>query len=208
MPWLWLSWLGCAPHRYPDGTGIEGQLEREVIAARVHIEQLEAELAACGQGGITNTLYPELNQVFQGTDVEVVRDGSVTRLVVRVSHLFADPYALKFRAEGDPTVDLIATALQIHPDLAVTVVGHTNDRPMPSKYSRIYTNHVDLASRTAGALVQRLVTEFACDPARFTVAGRGPYAPRESNDLESGRDANQRLEIWIHPPSVAPPSPE
>ena len=69
-------------------------------------------------------------------------------------------------------------------------------------------SNTDFASRTAGALVERLVADYQCDPARFTVAGRGPYAPRESNDLESGRDANQRLEIWIYPPTAAPPSPE
>lgn len=208
MPWLWLTWLGCSNHRYPDGTGLQGQLEREVIAARVHIEQLEGELAACGQGSAPNSLFPELNQVFQGTDVEVAREGNATKLIVRTSHLFADPHALKFRVEADPTVDLLATALQIHPELAVMIVGHTNDRPLPTKFARVYPTPTDFSSRTAGALVQRLVDQFQCDPARFTVAGRGPWAPRESNDLESGRDANQRLEIWIYPPSVAPPSPE
>lgn len=205
MAWLWLASfiVGCKKtSTFPEGVD---QLNSEVIAARDHINQLEEQLLNCTADVAPNTVFPELKQVFQDQDVEVGKEGTSTRLVVRLSHIFADPYALKFRAESDQTVDLLATAFDHKPDYAVTIVGHTSDRPIPPRWAKVYTSNMDWSTRLAGAMIDRFVTEFNCDPARFTVAGRGPYSPVESNDLESGRDANQRLEIWMYPGSLAAP---
>jgi flagellar motor protein MotB len=201
--WTWL--LGCPKNAVSDGTSLIEQLEREVIAGRERVKMLEAELEGCGEGTAPNTLYPELVQVFQGSDVEISREGIATRLVVKTSHLFGDPLALKARAEGDSTLDLLSVALRRYTDHQVMVIGHTSDRPLPPKWAGAYTSLVDWSSAIAGELVRRLVEDFGCNARQFTVGGRGAYSPRESNDLETGRDANQRLEIWIYPPSSAPP---
>lgn len=201
----WMLWLGCPKDPLGGGNSLQQQLELEVIAGREHIRMLEAELAACGAGSAPNTLYPDLTQVFTGSDVEVAREGPATKLVIRTSQLFGDPYSLKWRGEGDFILDLLSTALKLHPDYQVMVIGHTSDRPLPQKWATTYASLVDWSATLAGELIRRMVEEFGCQPAQFTVGGRGAYSPRESNDLETGRDANQRLEIWIYPPTIAPP---
>jgi chemotaxis protein MotB len=89
----------------------------------------------------------------------------------------------------------------------VIVVGHTNDRPIPPAYKRTLPNHLDWSVQLASALVHRFVEVSGCDEAQFLIAGRGEHSPVESNDLDAGRDANQRLEIWLYPASEAPPAP-
>lgn len=199
---LWLA--GCpAPHRYPDGTGLEGQLEREVIALSQHVRELEARVEACGATGDPDALYAELQQVFRGSEVEVDRVGNVTVLTIRASHLFADPYRQVLRGEARPTLDLLAIALNLHPDYEVLVVGHVDDRPVPKALARVYATPLELSARLAHAVVDALVEDFGCSPQNLGIAGRGPYRPRASNDLESGRDANLRIEVWLAPRGAA-----
>lgn len=208
MSWsLWMflfSLLGCP--KSGDGTSLQEQLEREVIAGREHIRLLEDKLSSCNDGTAPNELYPDLTQVFQGFEVEVVREGVATKLVVKTSQLFVDPLALQFRAEGTPILDMLSTALNLHKDYQVTVVGHTSDRPLPPKWATAYPSLLDWSVNLSQALVKRLVDEYGCEPSQFTVGGRGAYSPLESNDLETGRDTNQRLEIWIYPPAGEKPA--
>lgn len=183
-----------------------GQCDREVIALKEHLEMVQAQLSTCSSGAAKSKLYTELNQVFSGTDVQVDRQGTAIRLRVKVSTLYADPYLLKFRTESEATVGLLASALERNPDAHVLVVGHTNDRPLPQNVRRTYASKVDWSARLAEQLVQRFVESYQCDPAQFTVAGRGEHSPLESNDLETGRDANARLEIWFYE-AESPPDP-
>jgi flagellar motor protein MotB len=203
---MWTLLLGCPKSALPDPVLVD-QLDREIRAGNERIKMLERELEGCGETIVPNSLYPELVQVFQGSDVQISREGIATRLVVRTSSLFGDPYALKSRAEGDLILDLLSVGLKNYSDHQVLVIGHTSDRPLPQKWATTYTSLMDWSSALAGELVRRLVEEFECNPSQFTIGGRGAYSPRESNDLETGRDANQRLEIWIYPPSSAPPAP-
>jgi flagellar motor protein MotB len=206
--WVWLVWMGCP--RGPATDSVEGQCDREVIALKDHLDFVEAQLAKCSEGDAPNTIYPELKQVFSGSDVKVDKEGTATRLTVKVSTIYADPYQLKFRTEADPTVGLLATALQRHLDSRVMIVGHTNDRPLPPAYRSKYVSHTDWSARMAGELARRFVDQYGCEASQFLVAGRGEYSPVDSNDLETGRDLNQRLEIWVYPRTVAdaPPPPD
>lgn len=209
MAMLWLLWLACP--RGPSTDAVEGQCDREVIALKDHLEFVEGQLAKCSAGDAPNTIYPEMKQVFGGSaDVKVDKEGTATRLTVKVSTIYADPYLLKFRAESDLTVGLLATALQRHEDSRVMIVGHTNDRPLPAAYRRAFPSRTDWSARMAGELARRFVEQYGCPASQFLVAGRGEYSPVDSNDLESGRDLNQRLEIWLYPRTAAdaPPNPD
>jgi flagellar motor protein MotB len=206
-PAWWLLLAGCpATHRYPDGSALAGQLEREVIALMHDKAALEEQLAGCRPIAPTlaDPLALELQQVFLGTDVELRRHGDGIGLSVRASVLFSDPYATTFRTEAQPVLDLLATAATLHPELLVWVVGHTSDRPIPraatARHADLVELSVHLAEAVAGAFVTRGVPA-----ARLVVAGRGPHDPVGSNDVDAGRDANARIELWlVEPTTVAP----
>lgn len=194
------AWLGCPAHRYPDGSDLSGQLEREVIALMRQKSALEEQLAGCRPVTpvLSDPLALELQQVFVGTDVEIRRDGALTGLSVRTSVLFADPYAGQFRAESAPLMDLLATAVSLHPEQEVWITGHTSDRPVPKAWASTHADLVDLGVHLAERVMRAFVAKGA-DPSRFVVVGRGPYDPVGSNDVDAGRDANARIEIWFRP---------
>lgn len=207
LSWFWLSsmWFGC-PKSDPDQ--LVEQLDREVLALQEHLRQCEQKLQECGSGGVVdNPLYIELKKVLPGDNVDVQREGTATRLVISASHIFADPLRLAWRDEGQPTVSLIGTALQINATTQVLIVGHTSDREIPKAFAKSYSSNADFSANMAMALADRFAADFDLKPSRFTIAGRGPHSPRDSNDLDSGRDRNQRVEIWIFPAEAPLPNP-
>ncbi len=189
----------CGPrHDYPDNRGLEGQLEREVIALHQRVRQLESELLVCADG-TNDPLYGQLHQLFAGTEVTVARVNAVTVLSLPSTYLFAAPFEFRLRDEAQSAVDLLATALRVNPDYDVWIMGHTSDRPIPPEHGDLYDDGLDVTMAMAETVARVLMTNFELDPARFGVAGRGPWAPLKSNDVESGQDTNERIEIHLFP---------
>jgi len=178
------------------GANLENQLEREVIALNQTVKRLKIEATHCAESG-DDTIYSDLKQIFAGSEVEVTNERGATQLVLPISHLFSDPYSLRFREEATMSLDLLATALNLHPNHEVVVEGHTNDKILPSNFVRRYGSHLDLSFQYAAAVMQRLSEDFKVADGRFTVAARGQWAPMASNDVESGQDRNQRVTVRI-----------
>ncbi len=181
------------------GANLENQLESEVIALNQTVRRLKIEATNCAEtGGGEDTIYSDLKQIFAGTEVDVSLDRGATMLNIPVDHLFADAYSLRFRDEATMTLDLLATALNLHPKHDVVVEGHTNDKLLPSNLVRRYGSHLDLSFQYAAAVMERLSKDFRVDEARFTVSARGPWAPIASNDVTSGQARNQRVTVKIY----------
>jgi flagellar motor protein MotB len=207
MSWLWLTWIGC-----PKGGEVESdlvkQLNLEVLALQEHLRHSQEELQICASGGeVDNPLYTQLKKVLSAENVDVLREGSATRVVINASHVFVDPFKMTWRSEGEAPISLLATALQLNAEMEVMIVGHTSDRELPRSWARVYDSNVDWSARMALALANRFAADFELDRARFTIGGRGPFSPRDSNDIEAGRDRNQRLEVWIFPRDGPLPNP-
>ena len=86
---------GCPPKVvYPDGSGINGQLEREVQALQQTVRMLEYEAATCRDPqAAPDPLYQELHQILSTTEVTVERRGRVTIVTFPAAHLPISPRA-------------------------------------------------------------------------------------------------------------------
>jgi len=199
-----LALLGCSAHRYSDGSGLEAQLEREIIALKQRLRSVEEDLSHCGTQA-EGSLYASLHQVFAGSAIDVVQRGPATVLSVRMSHLFSDLWEMTQRQEADRHLDLLATAVLLNPDHDVTVIGHTDDRAIPRAHSDRYADALQLSLQLASHVATELAESYEIDETRFTVAGRGSRDPLESNDLPAGQDANARLELILQ--RRPPPDP-
>ncbi|MBA2321231.1 MAG: OmpA family protein [Deltaproteobacteria bacterium] len=193
---------GCAAHTYPDGSSLVGQLEREVIALNTTVQRLQAD---CGTSERPDPLFAAMTGVFAGTDVGVTRDGRTTELVFPVALLFPDPWSGDFRTEATGTLDLVATALTLHPTYTVTVEGHAADRAIPARMTRRLPDHLAVSLMYAMRTTTRLVADFGVAPERFTIAGRSAWEPIASNDIPAGQAQNERVVIRIAP--VRAPGP-
>ncbi len=150
---LLLAGTACTPkHLYPDGTDLQGQLEREVIALSKKLHFLEGSLATCGEEPKPDRLYNDLHQLFSGSPVTVQRQGSVTLVSLPVSFLFGAD-GLSLRDEALSSLDLIATALGLHKNHLITVEGHTDDSLMMPSSEQPERSNWELAfSRSVNVL--------------------------------------------------------
>jgi len=191
---------GCFGKR-PGNGDLVYQLDREVIALKQKLDWLEQRQGDCGDGGQPAAIYAELVQIIPETEARVERQGSITLVTIQVSRLFASG-SLRLRRESTMVLDLVSTALNLHGDAPVQIVGYTDDTPVGGSMRRYYATNWELSAVRAAAVGRELIDAYMVDPARITVSGRGPMEPVADNDTPEGRDANRRIVIRILPPVV------
>lgn len=92
------------------------------------------------------------------------------------------------RPDSAATLQEIATFLAGNPDLAVVIVGHTDNQGAMDY-------NLGLSNRRAEAVRAALVAEYGISSDRMSHAGAGFLAPVATNATEVGRALNRRVEI-------------
>jgi OmpA-OmpF porin, OOP family len=88
------------------------------------------------------------------------------------------------------TVDELVIILKAHPDVKVTLEGHTDSQGDAAANKR-------LSQARAAAIKARLVEQGALTPDRIRTAGYGGERPVAPNDSEDGRARNRRTELVV-----------
>lgn len=101
--------------------------------------------------------------------------------------LFASGSA-RIEGESTPTLTEIGTMLQQHPDLKLTIEGHTDN------VGDAAANQT-LSEQRAAAVATYLETTYHIAPARLATKGYGSSKPVASNDTPVGRQQNRRVEL-------------
>lgn len=174
------------------------QLDREVIALQRKNRLLEERLEVCDQGEDGAALLAQLSQVMSGTEVRVERDGPRAVIIIPGELLFASG-STEVRDEAMMFVDLLATALQLHPTTHAWVVAHTDDDPLSGGMKKRFGDNWGLSSARGQAFMQVLVERFGVDERRFTVSGKGASQPIATNDTPEGRALNRRIVVVLGP---------
>lgn len=94
------------------------------------------------------------------------------------------------RPEEEDNIDEIGSFLAMHPEINVTLEGHTCNMG-PEVYN------MGLSLRRAESVKRYMVKKFNIDPARLTTVGYGFSRPLESNATKAGREANRRVMATI-----------
>jgi outer membrane protein OmpA-like peptidoglycan-associated protein len=101
--------------------------------------------------------------------------------------LFATGSA-QLQPESTPTLKEIGDMLQQHPDLKLTIEGHTDNVGEPAA-------NQTLSDQRAAAVKQFLVSSYGIAADRLQTKGFGATKPVASNDTPQGRQQNRRVEL-------------
>lgn len=107
---------------------------------------------------------------------------------VATQGIYFDSGSDKIRPESTPTLVEIADMLKEHPDLDLTIEGHTDNVGNPA-------SNLALSDRRAAAVRQVLVDTYKIDGNRLTTVGFGDTVPAAPNTTPEGRQANRRVEL-------------
>lgn len=152
-----------------------------------------AGLGAAVGGLIGNHLdkqAADLRRDIPNEDVLIENTGTELKVTMPQGLLFdVDSSALRPTLVAD--LRSVANNLQQYPDSLVSVVGHTDDTGSES-------HNFDLSERRARS-VSSVLENSGVPFERLQSYGQGETRPVASNDSESGRAQNRRVEIIIRP---------
>jgi len=92
------------------------------------------------------------------------------------------------QGESTPTLKEIGDMLKAHPELKLTIEGHTDN------VGDAAANQT-LSEQRAAAVAQYLETTYQIDASRLATKGYGATKPVASNDTPEGRQQNRRVEL-------------
>ncbi len=94
----------------------------------------------------------------------------------------------EIRAESTPTLKEIGTMLKDHPDLKISIEGHTDNVGEDAA-------NQDLSKRRAASVKAYLMEKYSIEDSRLQSQGFGETKPVDSNDTPEGRQNNRRVEL-------------
>ncbi len=147
-------------------------------------------LAGAGVGAYQDRQEAELRRQMAGTGVDVVRQGDNITLNMP-SNITFDFDSSTLKPQFTPILDNVAQTLTQYNQTVVEVAGHT-DSVGTDSYNQA------LSERRANAVAGYLGSHGVMQQRMITV-GAGESRPVASNDTESGRAQNRRVEITLVP---------
>jgi outer membrane protein OmpA-like peptidoglycan-associated protein len=107
---------------------------------------------------------------------------------VATQGIYFDTGSDHLRGESNGTLKEIATMLQEHADLNLTIEGHTDNVGAAAA-------NLTLSQKRAEAVKAALVSTYGVDAGRLTAKGFGATKPAAPNTTPEGRQTNRRVEL-------------
>ncbi len=143
-----------------------------------------------GVGAYQDRQEAALRRQMAGTGVEVERQGDNIMLNMPSGITF-DFAKYDLKPQFRPVLDNLATTLNEYGQTRIEVTGHTDSVGSDSANQSLSQNR---ANSVAGYLGSRGVSN-----SRMIVSGAGESRPVASNDTDTGRAENRRVEITLVP---------
>ena len=197
-----LLWSALAVAGPLQDRALIGQLDREVIALKQRVTYLEGQFATCTIDTSLVPVFSELRAVLSGTPARVTREGLSVRVTISHTELFGSG-ATAVREEADPMLDMLSTAIKVHPELRVTVAAYNDSALVPASLRKVVPSVWELTAMRAAIVVRVLVDKFGVPPSSLTAAGRGMQEPIQTDTDTELAEENRRV-VFIFEPGMKP----
>ncbi len=169
-------------------------------AAKARLEQeraaKEAEIAKLNrtQEELSKSLQDEIAK--GNITIQQVRDQLTINMVDRV--LF-DSGQAQVKPAGIKVLKQVSDVLKNVSDKQIRIEGHTDNVPISTKLQDKFKSNWELSTTRATTVVRYLTDHGGVDRHALSAVGYADTKPIASNDNESGRSTNRRIEIVLYP---------
>ncbi|QIB49704.1 OmpA family protein [Pseudomonas sp. OIL-1] len=146
--------------------------------------------AGAGYGYYVDQQEARLRQELQGSGVQVIRNGDNLQLVMPGNITFASSSS-DISSSFYPTLNSLVRVFKEFDRNGIDIVGHTDSTGSMELNMRL--------SRERATSVASYLTGQGIAGPRISSSGVGPSQPIASNDSQSGRAQNRRVEINLRP---------
>jgi outer membrane protein OmpA-like peptidoglycan-associated protein len=175
--------IGAVAGLLSGGDAVERR-QRAMVGAGI------GALAGGGIGAYQDRQEAELRRQTAGTGIDVSRDGDVIKLNLPDGVTF-DFAKYDLKPQFYPALNTVAATLKEYNQTIVEVSGHTDSIGSDAA-------NQTLSERRANAVAGYLMGQ-GVQRERFEIVGMGERYPVASNDTDSGRALNRRVEIRLLP---------
>lgn len=131
---------------------------------------------------------------FNSEDLSVYQKDGKVYVSLSENLLFPSGSAV-VNPEGVDALSKLAAVLNLNPDVAVEIEGHTDSIPIRGKFQ----DNWELSTARANSIVRILVNKYSVEPTRVVATGHSYYDPVATNSTPEGRAKNRRTEIILSP---------
>ncbi len=175
--------IGAAAGLLSGGDAVERR-QRAMVGVGV------GALAGGAVGAYQDRQEAELRRQTAGTGIDVTRDGDVIKLNLPDGVTF-DFAKYDLKPQFYPALNTIASTLNQYNQTIVEISGHTDSVGSDAA-------NQTLSERRANSVASYLIGRSVMRE-RFEIVGMGERYPIASNDTDSGRALNRRVEIRLLP---------
>ena len=207
-----IAFAGCADMQRPSGRPLESMETGVLVGAGVgavlgavayHRNRSKGALIGAVGGGLAGAavgsymdsqkrdLEKNLGQEIQSGEARVEKLPNDVVRITMTSHTAFDTDSVNIKPGFHSTLDKLADVVVRYGKTSLTIVGHT-DNVGSDQYNQ------KLSERRAVSVAQYFESRRV-SPLRLATLGKGEGEPVASNNTESGRSANRRVEIYVEP---------
>ena len=207
-----IAFAGCAEMQRPSGRPLESMetgvlvgagLGAVVGAVAYHQNRTKGALIGAVGGGLAGAavgsymdsqkrdLEKNLGPEIQSGEARVEKMPNDVVRITMTSHTAFDTDSVSIKPAFHSTMDKLADVVVRYGKTTLTIVGHT-DNVGSNQYNQ------KLSERRAVSVAQYFESRHV-SPLRLATLRKGEGEPVASNNTESGRSANRRVEIYVEP---------
>lgn len=171
------------------------QSQQELYTQQQRLQQLQTLLQQqkIQSESLKNKMLEALKG-FNSNDLSVIQKNGKVYVSLSENLLFPSGSAV-VNSRGVDALSRLAAVLNLNPDVAVNIEGHTDSIPIHGRYQ----DNWDLSTARADAIVRILVNTYRVEPIRVIASGHSFYDPVDTNSTPEGRARNRRTEIILSP---------
>ncbi len=146
-------------------------------------------------GALAGDLRQEIGRILQAqyfieTGLEEVR------LILLDDLIFKPKSLVKTNDLTLPVLEKLSEVLSRYPTMNLIVVGHTDNAP-PVRKSNV--DNWNVSAQQAATVVRLLTEDYDMSPSQVMLGAQGEFKPRSSNETDSGKRENRRVEFIMAP---------
>ena len=207
-----MAFAGCTDVQRPSGRPLENMETGILVGAGIgaalgavayHQNRSRGALIGAVGGGLAGAavgsymdsqkrdLEKNLGQEIQSGEARVEKMPNDVVRITMTSQTAFDTDSVNIKPGFHSTLDKLADVVVRYGKTTLTIVGHT-DNVGSNQYNQ------RLSERRAVSVAQYFESRRV-SPLRLATLGKGEGEPVASNNTESGRQANRRVEIFVEP---------
>ncbi len=180
--------------KYQDANEQISFLQQQISEMESQVGDLESRKKELSQlleqQRIRRERFTQVESLFTPEEAKILRDGN--NVIIRL-HAISFPSGKSIiQSNYFGLLSKVIKAIQVYPDCNITIEGHTDSRGSDELNQKLSTDRSD-------AVKDYLIANSAIDASRLNAVGYGEAKPIASNETQTGRQKNRRIDVIIIP---------